>query len=226
MIVIAEPYVRFAQTLDGSSLGEHAQRLLSVSEEIALSHDGYRGLRLKFGDGAIAVSVRVEQGSTRAWITITAVVGALTLYGEIRESIDYLVRDARTVGRLLVAQAPESLGLEGERPEMRQLRAGQAGRLKKLFRRVEVGDLSADDATRRAMKILYEVRHELPVGLGEQLARELEEAEAAEKGSGRKRLPREVPREFALLPERPRRRRIGVIARRDPRDGQLRVDSY
>src|SRR5262245_43869850 len=145
MIVIAEPYSRFRRTIPLDELKSRAGDLLTYSEnEIrAYYRSGHPNLE-------IYVSLRVEQGSTRVWLVVGTVVGALTLYGDIRQSVDYLIKDARSVGELILPEVPTKLKLP-ETPEVTQKRLGLPGKLERLFQAVEHHEITPHKATQLAL---------------------------------------------------------------------------
>ena len=73
MIVVAEAYARFVRTLGRDDVAPGAQALLSAAEEIVYAHFAERLDR-----NEIRVVVRVEEGSTRIWVTISTVIVVLT----------------------------------------------------------------------------------------------------------------------------------------------------
>ena len=79
MIVIAEPYARYTQTLSDSELESAAARLLQLADDACRDYFAQRYEQL----GITAVA-RVEIGSTKTWTTIKAVTTALVLYGSLR----------------------------------------------------------------------------------------------------------------------------------------------
>jgi hypothetical protein len=151
VIIIAEPYARYAPTLAESELAGAAERLFLVAERTAQDHYGAR--YLQFG---LAITVRIEVGSTRVWITVVAasVFNVFINYGSVRQSLDYLIKDAQTMAGLLLPHVPESLGIAPQQPELHQRRLGLPGKLRTLFARVESGELSAEEATAKASELI------------------------------------------------------------------------
>ena len=227
MLVIAEPYFRFLQTLGPTRLESGAAELLQDVEPLIVAQ--YLG---SFERLPIRVSVRVERGSTKAWITVTGLAGALIFYGDIRQSIDYLVGDAKRVADLVRPFVAPNLGLGRAEPAYRERRLGAPGSLHRLFAQVERREISPEEATQRAVDLLYtqggpETVREAP-GLLERLSREFRAARSRPR-RGRERELREVPDLplLALPPEPiPSRRRSGVVAARDPLSGALNISTY
>jgi hypothetical protein len=196
----------------------------------------------------IAVVVRVEIGSTRAWIKITAGVAFSTLltYGELRQSVDHLMKDGHALAGLLRPQIAVSIGLESSNVERYEARLGAPGQLHRLFTLVERGEMTADEATTRALGIIRAsqdadaiLARELP-GLVHALDREFRQAadRAAtietehRRATSVDRLPGQpdttIPRRPALglPPHPPSRRRRGVVARANRATGHVDLSHY
>jgi hypothetical protein len=224
MILIAEPYARYTRTLEPSEVEAAAARLLEAAERAAQRHFGDRYERLR-----ITVVARIEGGSTRTWVTIGALLTALNSYGNLRQSIDYLVKDAQSVGQAILSETSHSLGIN-EHPAGQQKRLGVPGRLRRLFVRVEKGELSPEEATSQAVRLLE--RHggidsmsEVP-RLARQLRSELTEV-AAQQERPKTSLPVRSHRPvLGLPPVAPVQRRRGAIASRDSDSGQVDVVTY
>jgi len=201
-----------------------AARLLQAGESAARRHFGDRFERL-----GITVVAKVEGGSTRTWVTIGSLVTALTFYGNMRQSLDYLVKDAWSVGNLILSESPHSLGID-EHPAGQQKRLGIPGQLRRLFVRVEKGELSPEEATSHAIRLLerrggVESMREVP-RLARQLRSELTEI-AAEREIPKAPLPPTGQRPvLGLPPAAPVRRPRGAIASRDSGSGQVDVVTY
>lgn len=226
MLVIAEPYFRYGQSVGPTRLQDAGARLLEFVEPRIYEEYASSGLEVP-----LRITVRVERGSTKVWVTVSAAAGALIWYGSIRQSIDYLIADARRLVALVENEVPSATGLRTE-PAYRQKRLGAPGQLHRLFQQVERHEISADEATQRAVNLLYEqggpnVLQEAP-GITERLSRELHEARSRRPRQRRRREPLLPERSQPLLPAEPipARRRTGVIVGRDPVTGLLRVNTY
>jgi hypothetical protein len=81
MFIIAEPYARFERSLEQPALERGAAQIEDTCRKILREHlaDRYEALE-------ITIIVRVESGSTRAWITVGSIVTALTFYGSIEKA--------------------------------------------------------------------------------------------------------------------------------------------
>jgi hypothetical protein len=224
VIVIAQPYARYSRTLTPAALESAASRLVESADRTTRRHFGDR-----YGHFGITVVAKVEAGSTRTWVTIGSLVSLLNFYGNIRQSVDYLVKDARDLGTAILSEAPNSLGIH-EHASGQQKRLGVPGQLRRLFGLVERGEISAEEATRRALLLLerrggVEAMRELP-RLTEQLSSELTAIEADRENS---KIPakREGHRPvLGLPPAPPRQRRRGAIASKDASTGQVYVTTY
>src|SRR6266568_955762 len=97
MIILAELYARYPDTLPESELQPAASRLLQVAEEACRQYFAHRYEQL-----GITITARVEIGSTKTWTTIKAVTAAFVLYGGLRQTADYLVKDGDALGRLIL----------------------------------------------------------------------------------------------------------------------------
>jgi hypothetical protein len=229
MVVIAEPYFRFTKTLGPTRLETGAAELLDRVQPIidGVYADALKGIPLR-------VSIRVERGSTKAWITITTLTGALIFYGDIRQSIDYLISDAKRVANWVAPVVGPSLELGSAEPAYRQRRLGVPGQLERLFQSVERHDMSSEEATQRAVDLLYrqagpQALIEAP-GITERLSRELRIAglSSSSRSRQRRRLPQPHPPMPLIASETepiPGRRRSGVVASRDSA-GKVSISTY
>lgn len=224
MIAIAEPYARYARTLGAGDLEPAAGRYLEFAERIAREYFSDRYER--FG---ITVVAKVEIGSTRTWVTVWSLVNILTFYGNIRQSVDYLVKDAQHLGGAILSEAPHSLGVD-ERPASQQKRLGIPGQLRRLFIRVESGDLSPDEATSQALRLLerhggVDTIRELP-RLTQQLASELRQITPEHEAPKAPAPPKGRRPTLGLPPTVPSQRRRGAIASRDAEGGRVGIITY
>jgi hypothetical protein len=246
MIVIAEFYAKYSSTVPESELRIAGDNLLRFAEDTA--HEYYAE---RYDQHGIAITVRVEIGSTRVWITVKALGKAFLLYAAIRQGIDYFVQDSQNLARLVIPGIPAVLKIPPQPPEYHERRLGLPGQLRRLFEKVRRGELSADEATNQAV-LLYQRQNgdairEIPA-LKDRLAsefRKLEPSTLRPPGkqrsypSGESAERRSVPRRARSLPQHRepviaplpgtgfrRRRRTGIIATRDPETGDIRVTPY
>ena len=97
LIVLAAPYARFPDTLPETQLQPAASWLLQLAEEVCRQYFEPRYEQL-----GIQISAKVSIGSTRARTTIKAVTTALLLYGGLRQTVDYLIKDGDALSRLVL----------------------------------------------------------------------------------------------------------------------------
>jgi hypothetical protein len=183
VIRLVEIYARFSSTIATSRLESTASALLAAAEKQAQTHYGrrYRGV-------TVEVSARLEQASTKAWATVVGAAAILLRflsdYGSVRSGLDHLIQDGQKFSDTIVRQLPSVLGVPGEEPVSTQVRRGVPGELQRLFSQVEHGQMTAEEATRRALAILNrhadELGAEAPV-LFERLERELRQAAPREQ---------------------------------------------
>lgn len=226
MLVIAEPYLRYSQSLGPTKLQEAGTQLLERLEPLvrAAYVDDWRVL-------PVHVTVRIERGSTKVWVTVTSIASALIWYGSIRQSIDYMIKDAKHVSKVVAQEVPNVTPLRDD-PMYCERRLGTPGQLRRLFQQVERREISADEATQRAVNLLYEqggprALQDAP-GVTELLSRELHEARPVRKRHRAPKRPIDPPRQQLLLPPEPisGRRRSGVIVGREGEKGTLRISTY
>jgi hypothetical protein len=241
MIIIAQPYARYQETLAISELEPAATRLLQVAEDVCRQYFAQRYNQL-----GIMIETRLEVGSTRTWTTIMALTATLIFYGDIRQGADYLVKDAKMLSRLILPKVASTVGLQPSQPERHERRLGVPGELRRLFERVERGDMSADEATSRALHLLpssddTDTARELP-RLKQKLMAELKAAARFQHDEAQptkttpivkatEAAPKERPElpkrpEMALPPTTPIQRRRGVIASMDPKTGHVTIRGY
>lgn len=240
MIIIAEPYARYTETLPGSKVESAASHLLLLTERICRKH--YAERYDKFG---ITIETTIEIGSTKTWIRIYALIGILTFYGEIRQSVDYLVQDTKTLIEVIQPNIATNIGLSSGSLERYTRRLGVPGELRRLFQSVASGKISAEEASSRAIALLErggdaDTRTEMP-DITVELKREFEAIARFQNGKEpiliiredvrsidvpvkeRKKLPDEP--EMALPPRIPFRRKRGVVANRNPKTGEIELRS-
>ena len=82
--------------------------------------------------------VRVEPGSLKAWIVASALslVAVLEGYGALRQSLDYLIKDARVFSEL-VSQAVKQTGVKDDEIATFQRRLAVPGRIKRVLARID-----------------------------------------------------------------------------------------
>lgn len=245
MIVVAEFYARYRTTISETELRTAGERILQFAENVVREHYVER-----FDDFGITITVRLEIGSTRIWITVKAVGKVLIAYGAIRQGVDYLVADSKVLAPKLIPRISTVLNVD-ERPLYHQRRFGLPVKLRRLFEQVQRGELSADEATAKAIDLMESqdatLIKEIP-DFKERLSLEIrelaepghrtvrqEELFQSRESTAYPKLPERTP----LVPERPdpiiaqpagsrhrRQRRRGVILERDPKTGSIKLIPY
>ena len=227
MLVVAEPYFRFAEAVGPTKLERAATELLEVAvpivrETYAASFEGF----------PFSVAIRVERGSTKVWITVSGVAGSLVFYGSIRQSIDYLIADAKRVAAVVQPVIAPAISLRNAEPAYREQRAGVPGQLYRLFAQVERHEISAEEATQRAVSAFYkyggpQTIQEVP-GLLESISREFRETRSRPSENRRRRKEEKPEIPMLAMPVEPiaQRRRSGVLAVHDPVTGKMKISSY
>ena len=152
MIEIAQPQLTFRTTIHEEELENSALVLFEKTEPLVASF-----YRRNFPNTPIQIQCSIEIGSTKIVITVATAVNILVSYGSIRQSVDYLIKDAQAVTQLLTPVLSNSIGLNGEKPF--RIRRGTAlpGKIQRTFRAVERGQISGEEG-----------RHKVEVALREQ----------------------------------------------------------
>jgi len=129
-------------------LNTAGERILQFAENVAREHYAQR-----YDDLGITISVKLEIGSTRIWITLKAVGKVLIAYGAIRQGVDHLAADSKQLAEKLIPGISTVLKVD-ERPLYHQRRFGLPGQLRRLFEQVRRGELSPDEATTKAIDLI------------------------------------------------------------------------
>jgi hypothetical protein len=172
------------------------------------------------------VELRAEEGSKKLWVRFLAASAILGIYGGVRSSLDYMVRDGKNAAAFVNKQVRTRLQLPPRSIVRQERRTGVPGKLRRLFRRVADGGLTVEQATHNAVDMLLEagLDSQIVAGFAGDLRRELSE----QAGDGLKQVPRrsEIPR----LPPRehpmPGAATRGVFVWRDPKTGELELRTY
>ena len=245
-MVVATELLTFRKTLADDDLEPAAKDIHGILEKEISAYFAGRGV------SDVAVSVQLETGSTRVKVVVVAVVAVLIEYGDIRQGVETLVHDAKWVSQVVVRTAPAILGMSNEPPQSKRLSTGIPGRLRRLFEQVERGEITAEEAVRRAKGIIREAADGSSIPQLEEITQRLEREllEVARNSTDeQRRRPLNPAPPFALEPDRPRRRRKkraetsestydgeepprpqfrrrGVIVERDPTSRKLKVAHY
>jgi hypothetical protein len=210
-MILAESYLRIAPSLPASERRALGSQLFPIGETAAKEFlRSYAAERF--------VEIVLEDGSTKLWIRLRAsAIGLVALvggYGTIRAGLDYVRHDGRAAATWISRQVAPQLPTV---PNLQRNRAPGAVRLRRLFELVESGDLTAEEASRRAEAILHEYG-ETPDTVNS-VMRVMQEEFTAIKPTNVKspKAPRTPP---PLDRARPiRGKRLSVF--RDPRTGRL-----
>ena len=163
--------------------------------------------------------IQVEEGSKKVRTRFLTVAAALALYGGIRSTIDYGIRDARQVAGWVNGQLRDRFHL-GRRELIRQeRRAGLFGRLQRLVNAVSSGRISSGQATQQAAEILEESG--FSPREAESVLRQLD-AELGATGTAVPRPPRPPRRLPVPHVPLPAHGSEGIVVWRDPNTGQRR----
>jgi hypothetical protein len=127
MVVLAQFYARYNSTIEESQFAAAGERLFTFVDETIRDFYGDR-----FVEYRISPEVRIEDGSTKTWVTVGALITILNQYGSIREGADYLIKDALEVSRLIIPAISRVLGFPDQVPKYHQRRLGLPGRLREV----------------------------------------------------------------------------------------------
>ena len=186
LIIIANPYFRFRDTVSVGQIERTTPGLFAELERDIVGHYRERtGL-------AVDIELRVEQGSTKVWVTVITLANAIIFYGSLRQSVDYLIQDAKWVSDQVLPVVKDRLGIVSDDPEYVERRLGVPGEMKRLIAEVEEGRLSPADATEAAIGALgLDGDAEFSHQSADTIRRQLHDDFAAVASSARRR-PREV----------------------------------
>jgi len=216
-MIIANPVVRYRRTIADNAIGDASQTLLVGAEE---------DTREYFKGAGTSIEVRVEQGTVTVWLIVSASIQVLVQYGNLRQSLDYLVKDARALGRQASSIVRHALSWSEDSIEYRRIRSGVPGRLRRLFQGVEAGEVEPAEATQRAIAIIQHAeRQPVPLELARQFGEEFDAAYRTSASINRtrpKRRRRKAQKEPKVVRARKRR---GAVATRNNK-GQITVREY
>jgi hypothetical protein len=150
MIKLAEAYIHFSIDVKDVPPSD----LRAFEEEIyaryALILNEFRGNRV--------LTVRVEDGSLKIWITVLGTLYTLIIgYGAFRQGIDYLVSDAKKFDNMVISDLVESVNIPQEKVYRIERRLGMPGKIQRILVRVE--RLSQLSSTYQNPDIADEVEH-------------------------------------------------------------------
>ena len=135
---------------------------------VSIANSAYEfteGLGKSFFSGNLSeISVRIEEGSTKFWVSVGTLTTLLFFYGDLRTSIDYAYRDGKALVRQINAKFLSKNGIAEEKVIRKRYSYGTLDQLNYLFKGVERGILTADEATEKAVSILGEEEVETEEG--------------------------------------------------------------
>lgn len=133
-----------------------------------LEYIGALATRNRF-DWDVNIACDVEDGSLRTWLVVAGLIyTAITKYGDFREGIDYLVRDARAFSEAIIDKFPTDAEIPQRAIYRCERRLGLPGRIKRLLhdfdkiaKAVEGNDQTVDKDLEKAINQLREIEDEL-----------------------------------------------------------------
>jgi len=96
----------------------------------------------------IQIDAVAMEGSLRLKITVVATLTNLFIfYGSLRQSIDYLYKDAQTVASAFVTESMFAAGVKSNQVGRTEVRTGVPGALKRVISKLDALQLAAPDMT-------------------------------------------------------------------------------
>lgn len=130
MVKIAEAYLHFS--IDVRDVP--SSHLRAFEDEI---YSRYNPILHEFR-GERVLTVRVEDGSLKVWLTVLGALYTLTTgYGAFRQGIDYLVSDATKFDQKVISDLVEKINIPREKVYRIEKRLGMPGKIQKLLVRVD-----------------------------------------------------------------------------------------
>ena len=170
MAILAQASLHFrAPRLTEWELDAIAERLFEIAD---------RNARAMLPIDDFEIYVEVEDGSvkTRAQI-VAGVLAAIYLgmgnFGDFVGSVKETARIGRALGRAINAEFVERMGPSPRDITYSRPDAGLAGQLERLFNQVEKGEITSEEATKRALRLLERAGEPLPRPLTEQIKRDI-----------------------------------------------------
>jgi len=147
-VIVSEAYVRIATTLSDREKREIGTVILRIAESAG------QEFFAKY-DAVVLGEAVIEDGSSkvrgRIITSATVLFGLVGGYGAVRAGIDYLRHDGQ-VAAAWMSQHVQS-ALPGD-PQVRRNRTPGTTSIRRLFERVEAGELSAEEASERAGELM------------------------------------------------------------------------
>lgn len=214
-MIISETYVRFDALGPTQSRRDLGRTLFPIAEQAG------REFFNAFAIPRIA-EVVIEDGSTKVRTRVRAsAIALLTIaggYGTVRTGIDYARNDGRAAAAWMLDQIRPVLPISEREPVITRRRSPAGTRLHRLFERVRSGELSADEATDSAERLLreYGETQETITRVGAALRDEFHRIMPLQHMPKPRQSP--VPRPQVATSVRPGRR---LSLFRDPQTGEL-----
>jgi hypothetical protein len=127
----------------------------------------------------VGVILRVEEGSVETIVTIgsyaAALLSAISNYGGFWDGISRIKEHAQAVGRFVCNRILKRIKAQG----VSRVSTGQLGELHRLFRKVEAGELTADEATEKSFKIMVKAGEEISEQLQDMITKEFAQIRVA-----------------------------------------------
>lgn len=149
-MIVSEAYLRIQIDLSDPDKRRIGAVILRIAE--TAGQEFFQGY-----ETALIGEAVIEDGSSkvRARIRTSAIalVSFVGVYGTVRAGLDYMWHDGKKAARWMVEHMEPTLP---EEPGVRRSRAPAAARLRKLFERIEAGEITAAEASEQAEGILRE----------------------------------------------------------------------
>ncbi len=195
------------------------------------------------------IHVRIEEGSLKSKITIGAALSTLyfgiATYGSFVRGVNTIVDQLHDVTHYINQEMIKHLKPGKQGIIARRNSTGVPGKLQKLFKEVEQGKLSADDATTMALSLLRQSSEGIPEEIEKDIKKSVSEIKPNQTLYDEERIEvpaEEIPseakkdkqpfkqRKYPLdIPfhDRPRRRRkLGVEVWKTPLDSKRKIRYY
>jgi hypothetical protein len=134
---LAEAYIRF--TL-------HRPELIRLSDSLEILDVAASTAAARFYEFPVELDLRAELGSRKLIATILAsnAVQIFVLYGSVRQSVDYLVKDARRFSEYVIEETKSLHKLSNQAVQRTERRLGDPGRLQRALSDIDELDRNPD----------------------------------------------------------------------------------
>ncbi len=171
----------------------------------------------------VGVGVRVEEGSIDIIVTIgayaSALFAAISGYGDFWDGLSRIMEHARIAGKFVSNQILKRSKGKGAS----HITTGHLTQLRRLFRKVESGELTADEATEKVLKILLKAGEDISQQFQDKITKEFARIQGASSEAARVQVPRRLVEYQPITEQREARpvkrvRRRGVEIWRNPEE--------